>query len=313
MAKIYVLHENEAWVAPLTKALDELQLDYEHWFLNEGLVPLHEAPPEGIFYNRIGASAHLRGNPHAPELTGVVLGWLERYNRRVVNSGRALAMELSKTTQSAALEALDILTPRTIPAVGRNYVLQAARSFAPNPVILKHNRGGKGHSVHRFDTSEEVEAYLNGPGYEAPVDGVWLVQEYIQSPENYILRCEFVGGRFIYAMRVDTTEGFALCPADVCPLRTGSNKYRITHELDGSPIVASYEQFLAQNNIDIASIELIRGQDGRLYTYDVNTNTNYNEQAELEAGLHQTGMQAVARYLGSALSTSQPLTRAAVA
>ncbi|MDJ0836174.1 MAG: alpha-L-glutamate ligase [Acidobacteriota bacterium] len=313
MVKIYVLHENEAWVAPLTRALDDLRLDYEYWFLNEGLVPLHEAPPEGIFYNRIGASAHLRGNPHAPELTGLVLDWLERHERRVVNSGRALAMELSKTTQYAALEALDIPTPRTIPAVGRNFILQAAQTFLPKPVILKHNRGGKGHSVNRFDSLEEIVAYLDGPDYEAPVDGVWLVQEFIQSPRPYILRCEFVGGRFFYAMQVDTGEGFALCPAEVCPLRTGRNKYRITDELDGDPVIQRYEQFLEYNNIDIASIELIRDADGKLYTYDVNTNTNYNEQAETDAGLTQTGMQAVARYLGDTLGAVKPCPQARVA
>ena len=31
-----------------------------------------------------------------------------------------------------------------------------------------------------------------------------------------ITRAEFVGGRFLYAVEVDTSSGFELCPADAC-------------------------------------------------------------------------------------------------
>ena len=42
----------------------------------------------------------------------------------------------------------------------------------------------------------------------------------------------------------------------------------------------------------------------RLYTYDVNTNTNYNSAAEEKAGIH--GMHAVASFLGAELAKLQP-------
>ena len=57
MAKIYVLHENAAWLPPLHKALAALGLPYEEWFLDQGTVDLSEPPPDGVFYNRMSASS----------------------------------------------------------------------------------------------------------------------------------------------------------------------------------------------------------------------------------------------------------------
>lgn len=40
-------------------------------------------------------------------------------------------------------------------------------------------------------------------------------------------------------------------------------------------------------------------KDGEIFTYDVNTNTNYNSDAEAIAGV--SGMGAIAKYLGGEL------------
>ncbi|MBV9202037.1 MAG: hypothetical protein JOY83_20345, partial [Alphaproteobacteria bacterium] len=58
--------------------------------------------------------------------------------------------------------------------------------------------------------------------------------------------------------------------------------------------------FLATNQIDVAGIEFILDRDGIAYTYDVNTNTNYNSDAERRA--ERSGMAALARYLGDELA-----------
>jgi hypothetical protein len=62
----------------------------------------------------------------------------------------------------------------------------------------------------------------------------------------------FLGGKLLYAVRVDTTLGFQV--------------------VDGA---------------------------GEAYTYDVNTNTNYNSVAEARAGRY--GMRAIASLLGREL------------
>jgi len=311
MSRITVLHENSAWVEPLREAFAELGLPYDEWFLNEGTIAFDRAPPEGVYYNRMSASSHTRGHRYAPELTHGVLNWLEAYERRVVNTSRALYLELSKLAQYAALQRAGVRTPRTVAAVGRDHVLAAAREFGPGPWILKPNRGGKGLGVQLFQSLDAMTDYLDGPGAdeEAPIDGVWLIQEYIRPNEPFITRCEFVGGDFLYAVRVDTSDGFELCPADACNIENAfcpadapkPNKFTIVTDFD-DPILARYRRFLAENGIEIAGIEFITDERGEMYTYDVNTNTNYNAQAEAEAGVPLTGMRAVARFLGQELA-----------
>ncbi len=311
MTQIYALHENNAWVAPLREAFDQARLPYSEWFLDQGVLTFDRAPPPGVFYNRMSASSHTRGHRFAPELTHGVLNWLELHDRRIINGSRALYLEVSKLAQYAALQKIGIKTPRTVAAVGHDQVLTAARDFGPGPYILKPNRGGKGLGVQLFQSVEAIAAYLSSPQAieEAPIDGIWLIQEYIRSAAPYITRCEFVGGRFLYAVRVDTSDGFELCPADVCatedafcPAGTAkANRFTVLPDLS-HPILDRYARFLAANDIEIAGIEFIVDQSGEIFTYDVNTNTNYNAEAEAAAAVPLTGMQAVARFLGEELT-----------
>lgn len=308
MAKIYIIHENDAWVEPLRAAFHEKSLPYEEWFLSEGLLDFSSDPPEGVFYNRMSASSHTRDHRYAAELTGCVLPWLEMHGRRVVNNSQALQLEISKIAQYAQLAKFGIRTPRTLAAVGRDHIVEAARKMSGS-FITKHNRAGKGLGVRLFHDVKSLESYVASPVFEDSVDGVTLVQEYIQAPQPFITRVEFVGGRFLYAVRVDTTLGFELCPADVCEIgdtmcpvgekpSAAAPRFQI---LDGfaHPIIERYQRFLAANGTEIAGIEFIEDAAGELHTYDVNTNTNYNSAAEERAGTF--AMPAIAQFLGNEL------------
>ncbi len=151
--------------------------------------------------------------------------------------------------------------------------------------------------------ADALAGYLEGPDYEPPVDGLHLLQQYVRAPVPLITRAEFVGGRFMYAVEVDTSDGFELCPADVCAVGDAScpageeprAKFTIIDDLDPA-LTRRYEAFLAANDIGVAGIEFIADGAGTLYTYDVNTNTNYNPDAEARAG--RSGMDTLARYLG---------------
>jgi hypothetical protein len=260
----------------------------------------------------MSASSHTRDHRYAAEYTGAVLASLERHRRIVVNDSRALRLEISKVAQYEALGAFDITTPETLAVVGRENIVQAAERLG-FPLILKHNRGGKGLGVRLFLSRVALEEHLASPEFEEPVDGITLVQRYIQAPEPFITRLEFVGGRFLYAVRVDTSQGFELCPADACqvdavigsaacPAVAPSEKFRIV-EGYSNPLIPTYERFLAANGIGIAGIEVIADGEGRTFTYDVNTNTNYNPDAEARAGMF--GMRAIARHLDGLLKRSQ--------
>lgn len=303
MSQIYIIHENDAWTAPLHKELASLGLPYEAWFLDHGQIHIDDPPPNGVFYNRMSASSHTRGHRYAAEYTACVLTWLESYGRRVVNSSRALHLEISKVAQYAALKAHGIRTPRTIAAVGRDEIVRAAGQFSGS-FITKHNRGGRGLGVHLFHSVDALQKYVSSPEFEPPIDGITLVQAYIEAPKPYITRVEFVGGRFLYAVRVDTSEGFELCPADVCQIDDAGNgpaqpRFSIIKDFR-HPIIDRYERFLRANDIHVAGIEFIVGTNGELFTYDINTNTNYNSDAEKVVGI--SGMAAIARYLGDELA-----------
>ena len=309
MSRIYVIHENDAWVEPLRAAFADLRLPYTEWFVAEGRLDLSTAPPQGVFYNRMSASSHTRGHRYAAELTGALLAWLERHERRVINNGRALQLEISKVAQYSALARYGIRVPHTIAAVGRDAIIDAAQSM-PGRFITKHNRAGKGLGVRLFDDADALARYVDSDAFEDSVDGITLIQQYVEATEPFITRVEFVGGRFLYAVRVDTSLGFELCPADVCqigaafcpvgeaPPASAAPRFRV---IDGfsHPIVERYKRFLADNGIGIAGIEFIADRNGELFTYDVNTNTNYNGDAEREAGV--SGMRAIAAYLGEEL------------
>lgn len=310
MSKIYVIHENSAWVEPLQVAFRELDLPFEEWFLDGGKLDLSVPPPEGVFYNRMSASSHTRDHRYAPEYTAAVLSWLEAHGRRVVNNSRALQLEISKVAQYVTLQNYGVKTPHTIAAVGKQHIIEAARQMTGS-FITKHNRAGKGLGVQLFHNIDALQGYVNSEQFEPSVDGMTLIQQYIRAPQPYITRVEFVGGKFLYAVRVDTSLGFELCPADVCQIgdafcpvgetapETPAPRFQIIEGFD-NPIIERYQRFITENGIEIAGIEFIVDEVGEIYTYDVNTNTNYNSDAEAAAGLY--GMRSIARYLGQQLS-----------
>lgn len=318
MGQIHILHENPAWLPPLAEALDARKLPWTEWFLHAGTFDLAAPPPEGVFYNRMSASSHTRDHRFSAELTAGVLAWLTRWGRTVVNGPAALDLEISKVRQYAALEAAGLRTPRTVMVAGRDGILAAARThFGEAPVVLKPNRGGKGLGVQLFRTAEGLRDYVEGERFEEPIDGIHLLQAYVEAPRPVITRAEFTGQRFTYAVEVDTSEGFELCPADVCAIGEAAcpvgevpgkpaHKFTVIDGIDDE-LRQKLEAFLQRAGIDVAGIEFIVDRHGEPLVYDVNTNTNYNPDAELRAGIAGTsrsGMGALAAYLGDLLAST---------
>jgi hypothetical protein len=186
------------------------------------------------------------------------------------------------------------------------------------PFITKHNRAGKGLGVSLFKSLDELELHVNSSGFEDSVDGIMLLQQYIKSPSPFIIRNEFINRKYLYSVKVDTSDGFELCPADACQISdmfcpvgesardsavSGSTE-KMKFEIVENPhkdLILQYGQFLNANNIDVAGIEFIMDEDGTVYTYDVNTNTNYNSQAEEKAQIF--AMLNLARFLGEELES----------
>lgn len=307
--KIYVIHENDAWVVPLRAAFEKLNLPYEEWFVDRMTLDLSEAPPEGIFYNRMSASAHTRDHRFGPEFTENLLAWLERHNRKVINGRRALQLELRKSEQYLALQKSGIKHPKTIVVNDVNLLQEAVDKLNLFPFIVKPNRGGKGAGVQLFQTKESLTQTIENDGLGESLDGIWLAQQYVRPADGRIVRAEFVGGKFLYAVSIDSSKGFQLCPADACNVQdafcpvgdsSSESKFRILKNYKNSDL-GKYADFLKENNIGVGALEYSQDADGNRFVYDVNTNTNYNSGAEKDFGNHKQGMFEIADFLGKEL------------
>ena len=300
MKKIYVIHENDEWLIPLRNSFKKINAPFVEWHMDKVNIDYKKSPPDGVFYNRMSASSHSRGHRYAPENTKDVLGWLEKDNKRIVNNSRALELEISKQKQYEELKKFNIKFPKTYSAENKKEITEKSKNFN-KPFITKHNRGGRGLGVKYFENTTELEKYVNDKNFEDSIDGITLLQEYIDSDPKVITRAEFVKGKFLYAVQVDATDGFELCPADACnveekfcPTNPDGNKFMIVKDYKNSEI-NKYEDLLKSNGIEIAGIEYIKSKDGTHYTYDINTNTNYNSIAERESNLK--GMDSIATFL----------------
>ena len=59
--------------------------------------------------------------------------------------------------------------------------------------------------------------------------------------------------------------------------------------------------FLKKHQIEVAGVEFIRNKDGVPIFYDINTNTNYNLNAEKQSKVNKNGMEEIALFLKSEL------------
>ncbi|WP_424448369.1 ATP-grasp domain-containing protein [Microbacterium arborescens] len=306
--QVYVIHENPEWWAPFAAAFDAAGVPAEQWLLTGGSIDLSAEPPQGVFWSRLSASAHTRDHAESKEYGRAVLRWLESWGRTVIGGSHVLEFEVSKVAQHAALRASGIDVPRTVAVFGTADLKSRAREF-PVPFISKHNQGGKGLGVRRWDSHDEFDAWVDSPEFEASPDGITLIQEFLFAREPFVTRAEYVGGEFVYAVRVDTSAGsFELCPADACVVEPGAAgggepafpPFALRDEVTAEhPVVAQHRAFLQAAGIRIAGIEFVETIDGRLVTYDLNTNTNYNP--DVEAAAPASGPGEIARFLGGLL------------
>uniref|UniRef100_A0A0G4FY07 ATP-grasp domain-containing protein n=1 Tax=Chromera velia CCMP2878 TaxID=1169474 RepID=A0A0G4FY07_9ALVE len=205
---VYVIHENEEWMHPLRTAFESIGLSVVEWNIGNPedkcrqILDFNTEPPHGIFYNRMSASSHTRGNRHSPEYTAALLAWLEAHQRVIVNGSAALALEINKVAQIAALQQFGVRSPRTVVVTMYDPNLIDRATKVGFPLILKHNRSGSGKGVRLMRSAAELRAYLDSDEFaaELPIDGLLLAQEYV--PVDHIHRLEFIGDKFLYALKI---------------------------------------------------------------------------------------------------------------
>jgi glutathione synthase/RimK-type ligase-like ATP-grasp enzyme len=315
MGSIHIIHENPQWIEPLEQALREHGLPFKNHDLQGGSLSLGKAPEPGVYFSKMSASSHLRDHVFSPGYAFALLTHLEAHGMRVINGSNALRLEISKCEQSIRLREAGIRVPEMVACFGLDAIMETAQTFQP-PFILKPNRGGKGVGVKLFRSHAMLESYLSGARtQDVSVDNITLIQEYVEAAEPYITRLEFVGGRFVYAVRVDTSQGFELCPAEACrvkePLDAGTScaldaeasLFQLIEKFD-NPLINQLELFLRHHGIEVAGVEFIRDRRGQTYVYDINTNTNYSPHVECHA--HTPALGKLVSFLGRELRACSP-------
>ena len=288
-----VLYENEDWLPPLVASLEKKSLPYKLRFINGGDIDISVPPEPAVYINRMSPSSHTRGHMDGVRFMREYLWVLESHGLPVINGSNSFSFELSKVRQHSALEAFGIQTPRTIATTGTKSLKETALQLKP-PFITKHNQGGKGLGVKLFQSHQAFFDNLAGNPYESSPDNINLLQDYIQPKNQYITRVEIVDGKFLYAIRSSTEDGFELCPADACALddafcpvgeEADSGKFQLDTEINANtPIVEQYIAFCEKHQIDVAGIEFVEDSEGKRHTYDINCTTNYNSSIEEKLG-----------------------------
>lgn len=287
---ITIYYEHPDWFRPLFAELDRRGVPYVKLDASRHSYDVTAANGDrrGLFFNRMSASAYLRGHGHAIFFTRDYLADLERFGVRVVNGPHAFALEISKAAQLSLLQSLDIPFPRSR-VINHAEEARAAAEEIKFPLIIKPNIGGRGAGIVRLNTAAQLEQALASGLIDLGIDSTALVQEFIPARGGHIHRAETLGGKFLYAMKVFTTgENFNLCPAEICQTENAAANgamcladgpkagLKIEPFQPAPEIVRTVERIVAAAKIDVGGVEyIVDDRDGRLLFYDINALSNF--------------------------------------
>lgn len=280
--KLTILFEHPEWQKPLFAALKKRGVPYATFDLKTAAFDPTAVPQTPLYFNQASPSAYVRGNTRAVPLALSLMRALEIGGARVLNGSRAFALELSKSAQAALLNQLGIGHPKSLVF---NDVSAALREWTGGwPALVKPEQGGSGARMFLLQGPEELERLLREQPSLWEPDHLLLLQEYFPvDPKQGIVRMEFLGGKLLYAMRVVSHGGFNLCPSEVCNPGDGSASHC---EIPAKPVefhpyvdvprdaVALGEIIVNAGKLDVAGVEYLEAEDGRLIFYDINANSN---------------------------------------
>ncbi|MEM7164442.1 MAG: hypothetical protein AAF581_03205 [Planctomycetota bacterium] len=290
-APLGILFENRDWQTDLLDHFERRGIPYEAIELRDAAFLLDEPDRCPIYLNRVSPSSYLRGNGPAIGFASTFLEALDAHRVRVINGASSFRLEVSKSSQHLLLRRLGVRTPATIVFNNRDSILELSRSF-PFPAILKPDTGGSGALIRRVENREELAQLLDsdedlfGPGH------LLLLQEYIDSEQGTVTRLEFVDGELVYAMQVQPTNTYNLCPANTCVRRPANTttgaapKVEFAHFADiGADAIAQAREIIREARLDVGGVEFIETRSGDRCYYDINATSVYRDDVSQAAGV----------------------------
>jgi hypothetical protein len=275
--EIAILYEHPRWFEPLFAALDRRGIPFTRILLTDHGFDLDERePPAPLIFSRVAMSGFLREADHPIFYAAALFDHWRRQGARVINGVKALAIDSSKARQLALIAALGHPIPRTR-VVHRPQDIATAADGMAYPLLVKANVGGSGAGITRYRSRDELSQSVRDGTAPSSIDKVLLVQDYVPARGGTVLRLETLGGRFLYALEVETgDDSFDLCPADACLAAPGRAAISMRAVEPPSGLIAAAEEIAIAARLDVGGIEVvIDDRDGIPRFYDINALSNF--------------------------------------
>ncbi len=271
-----ILYEHPEWFRPLFAALERRGIAHQATRLTDHhFDPADRSVPAPVVLSRVAMSSFLRDPEHGIFYAQSLLAHWRTNGARVLNGPEVLAVDSSKARQLSLIAGLGLAIPETRVVHRREEILAAAEGMA-FPLLLKVNIGGSGAGIVRYDDHGSLAEAVAERFLPDSVDKVLLVQDYVPAEGGSIIRLETLGGRFLYAIGVETGGGFDLCPAEACLAAPGREAIRMAAVDPGPELVEAAERIAQAMGLDVGGIEVvIDARDGVPRFYDINALSNF--------------------------------------
>ncbi len=291
--RLAIYYEHPQWFGALFAELEKRGIPFEKIDAASHFYNPKAAHNFSLLFNRMSASAYLRGHGNAVFYTRGFLASLEKAGARVVNGFDAFEIETSKALQLALFESLGVDFPatRVVNSIEKTI---AAASDLRFPVVVKPNIGGRGAGIIKFDSIEDLETAVAENLIDLGIDSTALVQEFAPKKGAHINRVETLSGKFLYAIKIfPQGENFNLCPAEICQIEEQQTNgisalgemciadapksgLQIEAFVPPPEIIETVERIVKAAKIDVGGVEyLIDERDGRALFYDINALSNF--------------------------------------
>jgi glutathione synthase/RimK-type ligase-like ATP-grasp enzyme len=277
MPDLAILYEHPKWFEPLFAALDRRGISYEAIRLSDhSYDPAGGDVPAPVILSRVAMSSFLREVDHGIFYAEALLAHWAARGAKVLNGAEVLAIDSSKARQLTLITGLGYAIPDTRVVHRPDDLVAAARGMGW-PLLVKANIGGSGAGIIRYSSAEELAASIRDGTVPDSVDKVLLLQDYAPARGGVITRIETLGGKFLYAIEVESGgDNFDLCPADACLAAPGRTAIRMTAVTPAPEIIEAAERIARKIGLDVGGVELlIDDRDGTPRFYDVNALSNF--------------------------------------
>jgi glutathione synthase/RimK-type ligase-like ATP-grasp enzyme len=271
-----ILYEHPEWFKPLFAALDRRGVAWEAIRLGDhSFDPADRAVPAPVVLSRVAMSGFLRDPEHGIFYAQSLLAHWRDNGARVLNGAEVLAVDSSKARQLSLIAGLGLAIPETRVVHRREDILAAAEDMK-FPLLLKANVGGSGAGIVRYDDRTALGDAVAERFLPESVDKVMLLQDHVPARNGRIIRLETLGGRFLYAIAVETGAAFDLCPADACVAGPGRVAIRMAAVEPEPALIEAAERIAGAMGLDVGGIEVvIDDRDGIPRFYDINALSNF--------------------------------------